>query len=561
MALNKIILQRIDNYEAFQYYIDTIKNPVDVNKISKYASQDQNRLLTEQYKSGEVHVWGVTPGSDGGNIHKWKKIGPGDITLFFGKDKVFASATVSYKIHSRELSIDLWGEDKKGEAREYVYFLDEVTDQNIPYVEFNKTVGYAPDHVIQEFDILDEEKSLLVFNAFGLGKNTGEDKEYSQLLDSSADTEPQAEQASEEKIESSVTVAEEPETANSESNTETPAEQVPEEEVPKSDIADSEMLEPLDTKSDAENQVVQVSEEDHKTEAISDLFSITKRNAKPQAVQVPEEEVPEGDIADFEKLEPLGSKSDTGPQVEQVSEEELESDITEAEEFEPVDSKDDIKTQLKRGLLKKIILAAIIGAIGYFIYLERQKRQPDKQKATNNDISVEATDKQKTSPPELQIEDTKFDFHETRWGMTKEQVKADKSTEIAYENNTAILYYGKVAGMKAATYYTFEEGVLVGTMHHFTEKHIDDNNYISDYKKVKDILVQKFGLPIRDEQQWSNDQYKDNSRDWGFAVRSGDLILRSGWETETTKIGLGLYIENHEIIHGIFYTNKKFKYH
>lgn len=96
------------------------------------------------------------------------RIETGDVTLFAGNGHIFASATVVAKIHSQSLAIDLWQTNSKGETWEYIYFLDELTEHDIPYKEFNSTVGYQSNYVIQGFSILNEDKSDLFLNRFNL---------------------------------------------------------------------------------------------------------------------------------------------------------------------------------------------------------------------------------------------------------------------------------------------------------------------------------------------------------------------------------------------------------
>ena len=54
----------------------------------------------------------------------------------------------------------MWNYNNKGDTWEYVYFIDEVKSLDIPYIEFNRVVGYADNFVIQGFNILDDEKGL-----------------------------------------------------------------------------------------------------------------------------------------------------------------------------------------------------------------------------------------------------------------------------------------------------------------------------------------------------------------------------------------------------------------
>lgn len=166
--MSKIILQPAGSSDASEHYVDTIENPVDINRIRQFVSQKQYQRLSELYRDGKVPVWGVVPGKNKVNLGKWSRIESGDVTLFARKKQIFASAVVSFKMHNRSLSLKLWGTDPNDETWEYIYFLDEVRKHSITYTDFNKTIGYDPNYIIQGFNVIDEQKSIRVFNAFDL---------------------------------------------------------------------------------------------------------------------------------------------------------------------------------------------------------------------------------------------------------------------------------------------------------------------------------------------------------------------------------------------------------
>jgi hypothetical protein len=68
--------------------------------------------------------------------------------LFCGQGKVFASATLRYRIQNRTLALSLWGSDKDGQTWEYVYFVGELRDQNITYAQLASVLRYSPDFVV-----------------------------------------------------------------------------------------------------------------------------------------------------------------------------------------------------------------------------------------------------------------------------------------------------------------------------------------------------------------------------------------------------------------------------
>ena len=166
--MNKIILQPVDAGNAPQRYVDTIQNPVDISRIKRFVREDEYNILKKYYyRQGRIPVWGVTPGKGDVNCRKWSRIKRGDTTLFGRQDRIIASAIVTLTTHNKELALDLWNQNSEGETWEYIYFLDGVRNQNIPYAEFNRAAQYDPNYIIKGFNILSENKSrTIIYSLF-----------------------------------------------------------------------------------------------------------------------------------------------------------------------------------------------------------------------------------------------------------------------------------------------------------------------------------------------------------------------------------------------------------
>lgn len=170
--MNRIILQPAGNKDAKKHYVDTIKNPIPLPTIKPYVTEEIYYKLKNIFREGCVPVWGVTPGKKDVNKNKWLKVTSGDIVLFSRNNKIFSSATVAFTIHNKELSLKLWKTNKEGETWEYMYFLDEVVQQHIPYKIFNKAASYEINNTIQGFSVLEKEKSLQIMNLLDLQSET-----------------------------------------------------------------------------------------------------------------------------------------------------------------------------------------------------------------------------------------------------------------------------------------------------------------------------------------------------------------------------------------------------
>ena len=103
----------------------------------------------------------------------------------------------------------------------------------------------------------------------------------------------------------------------------------------------------------------------------------------------------------------------------------------------------------------------------------------------------------------------KYDFRETNWGMSKEQVKEiEKNILLIGEDSIqdsiigcdgSLHYNGEVNGLKCDIYYYFMEDRLVSA----TYKKVDSIvrfkvKFISNYKSLKAYLIKKYGKPYDD---------------------------------------------------------------
>ena len=152
-----------------------------------------------------------------------------------------------------------------------------------------------------------------------------------------------------------------------------------------------------------------------------------------------------------------------------------------------------------------------------------------------------------------------YDFRETTWGMSKEQVKATEDRKADYEENAMLFYKVKIFGGSCYCFYSFLEDTLYNGGYVFTEEHANKNLYINDYIEFKGILTKEYGKPTMDEINWKNDLYKDDKSEWGMAISVGDLEYWALWETPNSKIALILDGNNYEISLILTYDSKELR--
>ncbi len=164
----RVILQPAGGPEATAHYAKTVRNEVRLATIAHLLSEPSAQQLGLKFPSGRCRAWGVTPGVNGVNRAKWDQFSPGDRVLFCGEGRVYASGSLRYKLHNRELALFLWGQDADRQTWEYMYCLGAVRAQNIPIRKLAAVVGYQPGYNVLGVNILDSHKSASVLEAFEL---------------------------------------------------------------------------------------------------------------------------------------------------------------------------------------------------------------------------------------------------------------------------------------------------------------------------------------------------------------------------------------------------------
>lgn len=163
-----VLLQPAAGRAARRHYRETIKEPVPIARIRPYLSEEELKKIATHYPDGKLFIWGLTPGKRGQGKTKWEHISAKDIALFSWNNKFRACARVTEKIENPELARELWGTNDRGNTWQYVYFLTEPQECDIPYEEFNEVVGFKPNFVPQGFNVLDDEKSASVLRLLEL---------------------------------------------------------------------------------------------------------------------------------------------------------------------------------------------------------------------------------------------------------------------------------------------------------------------------------------------------------------------------------------------------------
>lgn len=153
-------------------------------------------------------------------------------------------------------------------------------------------------------------------------------------------------------------------------------------------------------------------------------------------------------------------------------------------------------------------------------------------------------------------------FRQARWGMSKEQIlklEGEPSHQENLDGLDIIGFQQKVMDMSCLIQYIFAENELIRAKYIFLEKHKYKNQYIGDYKKIKDWLIEKYEQPEEDNITWRDTLFKEDYSKWGLAVSLGHLEYSSQWRAPETEILLKLSGEDIKVSLEVEYTEVIFK--
>ena len=116
----------------------------------------------------------------------------------------------------------------------------------------------------------------------------------------------------------------------------------------------------------------------------------------------------------------------------------------------------------------------------------------------------------------LLAKEANYDFRNTNWGMSKEQVRATEEWEPDFVDNTILSYGVTISEKDFECVYLFLEDKLYGSRYLFLGEHINKNLYIEDYEELKETLTKEYGKPKINQVIWKNDLVKNLERNNEF---------------------------------------------
>lgn len=150
-------------------------------------------------------------------------------------------------------------------------------------------------------------------------------------------------------------------------------------------------------------------------------------------------------------------------------------------------------------------------------------------------------------------------FRGVNWGATKEEVLKVEKASPALQDERVVAFKDSLDGINVHAGYIFTENKLTRGKYVVLDSHTNKNKYIDDFDKLNKILTEKYGKPLKANEYWQSDLYKNSPQDYGLAVSIGHMSRYYSWASGDTKIILALSGDNYDTNVSIEYLSKKLK--
>lgn len=133
----------------------------------------------------------------------------------------------------------------------------------------------------------------------------------------------------------------------------------------------------------------------------------------------------------------------------------------------------------------------------------------------------------------------KHNFRVPVWGMTMDEIVNVEGTNPKNRTEDNINYETFIAGHGAFIDYQFDKGKLVRASLIFPEVKDDKNDYIREYRDIRDKFSAQYGQPVIDSSKNLTGEDIPNAKK-GDAVCEGKLVYGAQWDLPETTARLVL---------------------
>lgn len=137
-------------------------------------------------------------------------------------------------------------------------------------------------------------------------------------------------------------------------------------------------------------------------------------------------------------------------------------------------------------------------------------------------------------------------FRNSDWGDSIEAVKLVETTELIEESFEGLIFTTILLDISVYALYFFGNEGLNRGAYSFTNKFEDGSQYIEEYSRFKNMLIQIYGVPYIDEIQKLADENLIELTGLAKSLENGYVFYNCKWQTETTNICMYLHYDKYE---------------
>lgn len=170
---------------SLRHYEDTILHEVD------FLSDPYSTLLGSElevlrglFPSGRARFWGMKPGNR--NDMWFRRLSPGDVAIFTGRNRLISATTVVHKFDNSELAASLWGENNS-ETWTHMYALEGLQEIGVSYDHAFNLIEPHGKFNTQGTNVITDQRAGILVSAFYTNRTRAleeiEEEEYRYLLE------------------------------------------------------------------------------------------------------------------------------------------------------------------------------------------------------------------------------------------------------------------------------------------------------------------------------------------------------------------------------------------
>ncbi len=143
-----------------------------------------------------------------------------------------------------------------------------------------------------------------------------------------------------------------------------------------------------------------------------------------------------------------------------------------------------------------------------------------------------------------------YDFRNTRWGMSRDDVLASEPSAPVVQTDSQIGYNTKILDKNIYLAFVFDNDGLISALYALKDLRDNLDDSLRDFEEFKDVLTQKYGEPNAGQGDvWTDPSYGnqdeletillDRSK-YEAALKEGKILHAALWKTDNTWVRVAL---------------------